>query len=322
MPGSNLNDFMRKRFLAVLLLIIVVTGCIYLLIPSHMVLSESITIEAHPSAVARCLIQPGKVKKWWTGNNNPGDSQTTLVSNGYSFRLKPGPFDVITVSTQKGQEQLPVSHISIIPLQKYSTLIRWKLEAVNGKNPFERIQSYLHARRIGKNIREVLRNFEQFMQQAENVYGLTIQNSIVSDTLLLTTRMTGTRFPSEQEYYDLIHQLQEYIGTAGATATNYPMLHIAQVDKNQFETTVAIPVNRVLADKGNIRLNRMVMGNILTAEVKGGISSVTEAMQQMENFVLENSLSSPAMPFQQLVTNRLQQRDSLQWITRVYYPVI
>lgn len=134
--------------------------------------------------------------------------------------------------------------------------------------------------------------------------------------------MTGTRFPSEKEYYNLIHQVQEYISTAGAAATNYPMLHIAQLDKNRFETTVAIPVNRVLPDKGKIRLNRMIMGNILISEVKGGIYSITEAMQQMENFVLENSLSSPAMPFQQLVTNRLQQRDSLQWITRVYYPVI
>jgi hypothetical protein len=84
---------------------------------------------------------------------------------------------------------------------------------------------------------------------------------------------------------------------------------------------VGIPVNKVLNESGDIVLKRMVLGNILEAEVQGGTFRVNQAAKQLEHYVSDYKYSSPAIPFQQLVTNRLQEPDSSRWITRLYYPV-
>ena len=34
----------------------------------------------------------------------------------------------------------------------------------------------------------------------------------------------------------------------------------------------------------------------------------------------DNALSSPAIPFESLVTNRMQEPDTSKWVTKIYYP--
>ena len=84
---------------------------------------------------------------------------------------------------------------------------------------------------------------------------------------------------------------------------------------------VAIPVDRVLQDTKNIVFKRMVPGNILIGEVKGGKCRVAESMHQMENYVNDYKRSAPAIPFESLVTDRMVQKDTTEWVTRIYYPV-
>ncbi len=99
------------------------------------------------------------------------------------------------------------------------------------------------------------------------------------------------------------------------------MLNIAMIDSNHIETTVAIPVNKEIKDNGSIRFKRMFPGNILTAEVKGGMNTVEEGFRQLNNYVSDHQLVPPAISFQSLVTDRLTEKDSLKWITKLYYPI-
>src|SRR5687767_7480446 len=120
---------MRKWFFALLLFLVIAVGCIYIFIPSRVMILETVTLDVNQPAVVRCLTQPGMIGKWWGGKNGQENTgEGTLLSNGYTFQFKPGPFDVIAVSAYKGKRELPVSHISLIPLQKHSTRIQWKLE--------------------------------------------------------------------------------------------------------------------------------------------------------------------------------------------------
>ncbi len=93
------------------------------------------------------------------------------------------------------------------------------------------------------------------------------------------------------------------------------------IDSNNFSTTVAIPINKVLPDKGPILFKKMFPGNILTAEVKGGVYAIKEGFKQLNHYILDNQLTSPAIPFQSLVTDRLVEVDTSKWMTKLYYPV-
>jgi hypothetical protein len=41
----------------------------------------------------------------------------------------------------------------------------------------------------------------------------------------------------------------------------------------------------------------------------------------MKNYVEDNKKTSPAIPYQSLITNRLTETDTTKWVTKLYYPV-
>jgi hypothetical protein len=65
----------------------------------------------------------------------------------------------------------------------------------------------------------------------------------------------------------------------------------------------------------------MILGSLLTAEVKGGAHTVSEAEKQLENYVRDYQIVSPAIPFQTLVTDRRKEMDTARWVSIVNYPV-
>ena len=71
----------------------------------------------------------------------------------------------------------------------------------------------------------------------------------------------------------------------------------------------------------NFQLKRMILGGILKGEIKGGFKTISNAERAFQNYMYDYNLSSPAIPYQLLITDRLQQPDSSQWITELYFPV-
>ena len=59
----------------------------------------------------------------------------------------------------------------------------------------------------------------------------------------------------------------------------------------------------------------------LVAEIQGGPNKVENQLKEMENYVQDKNRNSPAIPFASLVTDRRKERDTLKWITNIYYPV-
>jgi hypothetical protein len=101
------------------------------------------------------------------------------------------------------------------------------------------------------------------------------------------------------------------------------MLHITTSDSLQFTTRVAIPVNKKLPGSGSISYRWMLGGgNILVTEVKGGPYSIRQAFRQLEYYVVDHRRIAPAIPYESLVTDRRSQKDTAQWVTRIYYPVM
>jgi hypothetical protein len=65
-----------------------------------------------------------------------------------------------------------------------------------------------------------------------------------------------------------------------------------------------------------------VAGKILIGEVRGGDATTKNAFAEMHNYVVDHQMTSPAIPFISLVTDRKQEPDSSKWISRIYYPVM
>ena len=165
-----------------------------------------------------------------------------------------------------------------------------------------------------------MERMKHFLEKPENVYGMRIDQVQVKDTILMTTKISSDQYPSTSRIYDLIGGIKNYISVNNGKETNFPMLHVWQ-DSGLFHTTVAIPIYRKIPENKTYSIKRMVPGKILVSEVTGGVYRTREALRQLGLFISDNSLSSPAIPFESLITDRMKEPDTSKWITKIYYPV-
>jgi hypothetical protein len=191
-----------------------------------------------------------------------------------------------------------------------------------GLNPVKRLLDYRQAIQIRNNLTDLLELLRTFLEKKENIYTINIEQTRVKDTLLVTTKHISSRHSSVPEVYGLIKNLRDYVNSQGAEETNYPMLNIMELDSNHFETLVAIPVNKPVRGNATISPKRMVPGNILVTEVRGGNYSINRAMGLLEKYIDDYQKSRIAIPFESMVTDRSSEADTSQWVTKIYYPII
>ncbi len=294
----------------------------YIFISSNTALTKVALFNANKRTVYRCLTHENLLRAFLNKDNQSvyKDSGFSFEHNDIQFQFKQRLFDLVEVSIGYKQK-LQKSYIAINEITPDSAGAEWKTELITSTNPVIRIQDYLFARKLHASMGYVLQQLQAFVVNKKNVYGLNIERTLVTDSLLITSKTISLQYPSHEHYYKMIKQLQDYVMVSGASPSNYPMLNIALIDSNHIETTVAIPVNKEIKDNGSIRFKRMFPGNILTAEVKGGVITVEEGFRQLNNYVSDYQLVPPAISFQSLVTDRLAERDSAKWITKLYYPI-
>ena len=117
----------------------------------------------------------------------------------------------------------------------------------------------------------LLQKAQDFYTKENNLYGLSIKNDLVVDSLLVSTAIESKVYPSTDVVYSLVDKLKAYVQEAQAKQTGAPMLNITHRTDGTYLTRVALPADRRLPDKGDIQFRWMLgQGNILVTEVKGG----------------------------------------------------
>jgi len=283
----------------------------YIVIPSKLTISDNILIRVNSRSAYRCLTNNTKWEKLFETIGN----ERTL-----NYKVNQILFEGAAVLIEDQNSSIP-SMIKILSLNQDSSIISWTVSIDNRVNPLKKIEQYFTARTIKNNINNVLHNMKRFMQKEENVYDIVVRQTTVKDTLLISSKNVLKNYPSVENIYSLITVLENYIKAHGAKETGYPMLNVTKTDSMNFLTRVAIPINKIVRENSAIEIKRMVRGKILISEVKGGPYTITKAFNSLENFVQDHNFSSPAIPFESLITNRLKEADTTKWITKLYYPI-
>lgn len=298
--------------------ILVIVG-IYILIPARLKISKVIVIESSERILLDHLNTYEKRKKWWPGEAEHQDT-ATMKLNTFLFHFSSPGFNTAHVEINDGHLHMN-SVISFSRLDKTTMEVAWMAEMHTGLNPVKKVMQYLEAKKIKSFMNQALQHLGNYLRKPENVYGIKIKRGTVKDTLLLTREKTFIKYPTTAEIYNIIQSIKYRISAAGLQQTNFPMLNVHRTYKENYQVTVSLPVNK-LTDPGNgITLKRMVAGNILIAEITGGKKLIEEGFNQLNLYLQDFKLVSPAMPYEQLVTNRLSEPDSSKWKTRLYYPI-
>ena len=100
-------------------------------------------------------------------------------------------------------------------------------------------------------------------------------------------------------------------------------MNLYKKDSSVYLVRVAIPVDKKLPTSGNISYKWMLGGgNILITDVKGDKKEIRNAFDQTNLYISDHNKVTPAIPFQSMITDRRQEKDSTKWVTKIYFPVI
>lgn len=302
---------MKKFIIAVAVLFLLLVICPYIFIPKTIAVSSAISFKAPLNGVFRCVSNEAMWQRWQADTN-------------HAVQIKIIRSNAVTKTTEAalyhGRDSTN-SLINLLNLTSDSIAIHWALSVDAGNSPFGRISNYRKAVAFKKEMDTMLEGIKNFTSNDDNIYGLHIYESGTQDTFVITTKTAMDHYPSTGEIYNLINELKTYCAKFGTTTVNHPMYNVTKINADSMRLMVGLPLNKAVPQTSNVSLVKMVQGRFLVTEVKGGEATVQHALTQLQYYFPEHNRTSMAIPFTYLITDRIAQPDTLQWISKIYAPV-
>ncbi len=309
---------MKKWIAGILVVIVLLLVSLYVLIPNIVSLKANIAIKATRPGINRMMLDKQSVAKWWPGK---------IVSDGFllndfAYKINNGNITAMPI-TISGQNNIIPSSLFLVSITTDSTHLEWVGAMVTSYTPLKRWEVYQHAKKLNRDMTTILEKMQAYYSKQENIYGIKINLELVADSLLIATAGNSTGYPTNVYIYSLFDKLRSYATANGAKESGYPMLNVSTADSINYEVKVAIPTDKILPGSGDILQKRMLgRGNILVAEVTGGIGITKKAIEEVKNYAEDYQRVAPAIPFYSLITDRLKEPDSSKWVTKIYFPVM
>lgn len=289
---------MKRKTGVILISITLILIIIYLLLPSSGQVNFSRDVQSSSPTIYRSITNQALWKKWF----------------GSDIVIKERLLNSANITVSTGN--LTASgNIMLLSLDNDSTRVFCSAELAN----YNRFTGYFQLRKLSNKVRHALDSIKYFAENTANVYGITIRQQSTIDTLLLTRRFNTTSYPSTEIIYSQIEQLRKEVLSKGATATGFPMLNVTPVDSSTYKCMIALPIDKVIGNDSSFV--RMIPGQFLTGEIKGGPHTISNAHVMMQQYFSDFKRAAMAIPFEYLVTNRLQEPDTTKWVTKIYFPV-
>lgn len=307
---------MRKWLPVTAFIIIAAIVSIYIFIPSTLSITQITPIRCSINGAYRSMATTDKWLQWWPVNTpNP-----YLRYEGNEYLLTKTLMNTIEVRIQHHDVAVN-STIHLLPLPGDSVMVEWKCSFNSGMNPFKRIQRYQQAVAIKKNMAALCARFKSFAEKTESIYGISIAESSFKDTLLIATKAIFTTYPTATDIYQSVNALKKFSSGQGARQTGSPLLNITALNSSSYQVMTALPVDKALPENLVFFKRQIPPAKFLVTQIQGGDHTIKEALNQLQLYIQDYHRVIIAIPFQQLITNRIAEPDTTKWITRIYVPV-
>ena len=315
-----------KKIIAVIIgIVVLLTAGVYIFIGSQLNVSKVVFATCSVRGANRILSDKSQWPRWWPDSSQQKQAAAPYQNITYSYQgdtytITNLLFNTVLINIGH-QEDTINSILSLVSITPDSVAIEWKWSVSTGLNPLRRIRQYNRAVELKEKMSAILSSLQTFLSGKERLYGMNIEETISKDSTLLATRFSSAGYPTVTDIYSAINKLKDYISQQGASATNYPMLHVKKTTDSTFEATIAIPTNKQLSGNASFYFVRFVPWKVLGGTVRGGNATVNEALKQLQLYTEDHRRTIMAIPFQSLITDRSLERDTSQWVTTIYVPV-
>ncbi len=303
--------------LAILLIIVI------LFYPFSIQVTKNEAISLPNATFDRLLMQEKWFTNWWIKELKAKKINDSIFEyKGIQFKVKQKMYAIYRIDLVSSSTYLQ-SNLFQIAVTKDSTKLTWILILPPHINPIKKWHEYQNSIRIGNALQDILESLKDYLNQSENVYGLSIKKNQLVNGFYLTTKWEHRYAPTLDDIYNHIYKLKVFAQTKGAIIIDSPMYHQEAPYKDIITCMVGIPINKEINGEGNIYMKIMpVHGNILSSTVTGGKQKIAHSFNTMALYVSEYQKTTMAIPYEIFLTNRLAIRDSNQWQTKLIMPIM
>ena len=294
-----------------------IIGIIWLL-PGEKQYTQRVIVNCTPTAATRVMSDVTQWSKWWPGEIKNDTVlafkeknikiQTILLNGFYAnyFSSKMNAYiDVQFLSAPKKQSEFIYSYTLY-----YSS------------NPIKKVlQLLFHTSSTRKDLDAFIAQIKSNLEDVKKIYGFEITEERVPDAIHISTKKIFDHYPTTDDIYASIDELNTYIADNKAHSVNAPIYNIFTPDDKAYQLMVAIATDRPLPTNHTFLFKEMVRGKIIIGKSIGPNSAINQCLKQVEYFVKDHGRSSPAIQFNRLITDRKKELDSTKWITTINYPV-
>ncbi len=309
----------KKLLIALVALVLVVGTLAWMYIPDQPQVEGKIYVKIPAAPLERGFLSADKWDAFF-----PGD---TLANN--SFKINDRIYNIIganvsSIDIESYEESSPehkwISNIAVYHTSDSTFFIYQSKQARPTRNLFKKLSSWLNMNKQNQQMNMICESAIGYFNSIEHIYDFKIIENKMPDLTMVSTKMSTTDTPDVKSIYALIGTLRDAIKASNTEPIDSPMLNITRTTEKEILTMVAIPISKDIPVHGNILLKKMIPGNKLEATVKGGEKQLKAALQAMHYYMEDQSKTSPAIPYQILMNNRLTTPDSL-WITKINFPI-
>ena len=310
---------MKRVIIIISACLIICLVAIYLIQISNKTISQTTINNTSEGNVSKFLLYENNWLKWWPGEKDLKNRSFSYNGIKYTFEKKTN--SGLYLNINDGKRTLK-GEMLFFPIDMAKTKLTFNIDSINWNGTINPISRYLEYRKINSEVTKILYSFYNYMNDPKQVYGYEIHLSKVKDSVMLVSLTTLNQYPSPIIIEKMVLDIKQQIKAQNGIETNYPMLNVNQLGKENYQVMVAIPTNKVLKPGKNTVVNKMILGNILEAKIIGGSNTIQDAFNQIKIFMKDYRLSSPAIPFESMITDRSKQPDSSKWVTKIYYPIL
>jgi hypothetical protein len=310
---------MNRKYVA-LISVFVIIGLYYALTPSKLHVSAIQIVHATEPSIVRSFEQPNIIAAGMGSYFNKESKK--IQYNGFEFVLKEHITNLLKLdATYNGMSFS--TYLQTSEFRNDSSALNWFYEFPSTYNPLTRWENYQTGKALQTAMKTLLASLSTHLSQTENIYGFPIKEIMLTDTVLITTRLATTNAPTENEIYQKVAVLEQYIAKNNKHILNNPMITLVNKTEGKHITMIGLSIDGEIPSTNEFAIKLMPPhGKMYITEVTGGQSTIDKAYQSLHNYQVDSKNPMPALPFELLITHRLKVADTSQWKTRIYFPVM
>ena len=307
---------MKRFFYTIIVITIIVVGIGFFL-PSNQLKSFTANATTPFDGISRIIVNKKYWGNWWPGtvsNDSVLVFENTelhidmLLLNGFKAKTLnttiPAALELQTIATYNAETALTLN-------------VDFKLST----NPLIKLYQYVLYRSEQKKYEQLFKNLTLSFSNVKRVYGFDIQMGKVPNAYYVSVKTYLDHYPTTEEVYTSIDEVRNFIQSKNSKVMNEPIFNVFKEEENKYLLMVAVASDREIPTEGKFLQKNMMLGNIVVAGVKGGYDAINKCKEAVQFYISDFRKVSPAIAFERLITNRLQEKDSSKWITTINYPV-